>query len=56
MQEELRVEPVGDGRVRIGRWILRPGADWELQNAPVMMPAKRYAEALRAAAARGLLG
>ena len=56
MQEELRVEPVGEGRVRIGRWILRPGADWELQNTPVMMPAKRYAEALRAAAARGLLG
>jgi hypothetical protein len=55
MQEELRVESVGDGRVRIGRWILRPGADWELQQAPVMLPAKRYAEAIRAAARRGLL-
>ncbi len=55
MQEELRVEPLGDGRVRIGRWILRPGADWELQQAPVMLPAKRYAEAIRAAARDGLL-
>jgi hypothetical protein len=55
MQEELRVEPLGEGRVRIARWILRPGADWELQNAPVMLPAKRYAEAIRAAAQRGLL-
>jgi hypothetical protein len=55
MQEELRIEPVGEGRVRIGRWILRPGADWELQHAPVMLPAKRYAEAIRAAARGGLL-
>jgi len=55
MQEELRVEPLGEGRVRVARWILRPGADWELQNAPVMLPAKRYAEAIRAAARRGLL-
>jgi hypothetical protein len=55
MQEELRVEPLGEGRVRIGRWILRPGADWELQHAPVMLPAKRYAEAIRAAARAGLL-
>jgi hypothetical protein len=55
MQEELRVERMDGGRVRIGRWILRPGADWELQHAPVMLPAKRYAEAIRAAARRGLL-
>jgi hypothetical protein len=55
MQEELRVEPLGEGRLRIARWILRPGADWELQEAPVMLPAKRYAEAIRAAARRGLL-
>jgi hypothetical protein len=55
MQEELRVERMEDGRVRIGRWILRPGADWELQHTPVMLPAKRYAEAIRAAARRGLL-
>ena len=49
MQEELRVEPLGDGRVPIARWILRPRADWELQEAPVMLPAARYAEALRQA-------
>ncbi len=56
MQEELRVESLGDGRLRVARWILRPGAGWELQDAPVMLPAKRYAEAIRAAAGHGLLG
>jgi hypothetical protein len=55
MQEELRVERLDDGRVRIARWILRPGAGWELQEAPVMLPVARYAEALRAAAAAGVL-
>jgi hypothetical protein len=50
MQEELRVERLEGDRVRIGRWILRPGAGWELQEAPVMMPAGRYAEAIRGAA------
>jgi hypothetical protein len=55
MQEELRVERLDDGRVRIARWILRPGAGWELQEAPVMLPATRYAEAIRAAAGAGVL-
>jgi hypothetical protein len=55
MQEELRVERLGDSRVRIARWILRPGAGWELQEAPVMLPVARYAEAIRAAAAAGVL-
>jgi hypothetical protein len=55
LRDELRVEPVGDGRVRIARWIMRPNFGWELQEAPVMLPAKRYAEALRAAARSGLL-
>ena len=49
MQEELRVERLEDGRVRIARWILRPGAGWELQEAPVMLPA----EALRRGPPRG---
>ena len=55
MQEELRVERLDGDRVRIARWILRPGAGWELQEAPVMLPPKRYAEAIRAAAAAGVL-
>jgi hypothetical protein len=55
MQEELRVERLDGGRLRIGRWILRPGAGWELQEAPVMLPAARYAEAIRAAATAGVL-
>jgi hypothetical protein len=49
LQEELRVEAVGDGIVRVARWILRPGAGWELQDAPPMLPAARFAEALAAA-------
>jgi hypothetical protein len=55
MQEELRVERLDGERLRIARWILRPGAGWELQEAPVMLPAARYAEAIRAAAAAGVL-
>lgn len=53
LREELRVEAVGDGAVRVARWILRPGADWELQDAPPMLPAARFAEALAAAARIG---
>ena len=56
LREELRVEPAADGGVRIARWIYRPGeGTWELQDAPVMLPAKRFAEALRAAARGGVL-
>jgi hypothetical protein len=55
LRDELRVEPVEGGRLRIARWIMRPNFGWELQDAPVMLPAKRYAEALRAAARGGLL-
>jgi hypothetical protein len=56
MREELRVERLDDGRLRIGRWIFRPSHGWELQEAPTMLPAKRYAEAIADAARRGLLG
>jgi len=57
MREELRVEPVGEGSVRVARWVHWPGSGsgWELQDAPVMLPAKRFAEALRAAARGGVL-
>lgn len=55
MQEELRVERLDGDRLRIARWILRPGAGWELQEAPVMLPAARYVEAIRSAAAAGVL-
>ncbi|MDQ3992390.1 MAG: hypothetical protein M3229_01890 [Actinomycetota bacterium] len=49
LQEELRVEAVDEGAVRVARWILRPGAGWELQDAPPMLPAARFAQALAAA-------
>ena len=39
--------------MRIARWIFRPGADWELQEAPPMLPAARFAEALAAARRAG---
>ena len=54
-REELRVEPLDDGRVRVARWIQRPGAGWELQDAPPMLPAKRYAEALADAVRKGIV-
>jgi hypothetical protein len=56
LREELRVEPLDGGRVRVGRWLLYPSRGWELQDAPPMMPAARYAEALGAAARLGLVG
>ncbi len=46
-KEELRAEDLGDGRIRIARWVLRPGSGWEMQDAPVMVPAGRLAEAMR---------
>jgi hypothetical protein len=55
LQEELRVESTGEGEVRVARWILRPGAGWELKDAPPMLPAARFAEAIAAAARAGAL-
>ena len=57
MREELRVDRVGDGFVRIARWIFWPGTGvgWELQDAPVMLPEKRYEQALLDAAAKGVI-
>ncbi|MGI8439705.1 MAG: hypothetical protein ACR2NV_05800 [Thermoleophilaceae bacterium] len=47
MREELRAEIEEDGRtLRVARWILRPGRGWTMQEAPTMLPAKRYTEAL----------
>jgi hypothetical protein len=54
-KEELRVERLEDGRLRVGRWVLRPNQGWQLQEAPPMLPAKRYAEAFAGAARNGLL-
>jgi hypothetical protein len=57
MNEELRVERLGDGFVRIARWIFWPGTGvgWELQDAPVMLPEKRYEQALTDAAVKGVV-
>ena len=55
LREELRVERLDGDEVRIGRWLLYPSRGWELQEGPPMLPAVRYAEALREAARRGLL-
>ena len=56
LRDELRVEPLDGGRVRVSRWVLRPGTGWEMLDAPTMLPAQRYFEALGDTAARGLLG
>jgi hypothetical protein len=58
MNEELRVERLADpGFVRVARWIYWPGTGvgWELQEAPVMLPEKRYEQVLSDAAAKGIL-
>ena len=56
LRDELRVELIDDGRVRVARWVMRPNRGWELQEAPVMLPPKRFSEALAAAARKGVLG
>jgi hypothetical protein len=45
LRDELRVEPLEGDRVRVARWIMRPNRGWELQEAPVMLPPQRFAEA-----------
>jgi hypothetical protein len=55
LRDELRVERIDDRRVRVARWIMRPNRGWELQEAPVMLPPKRFTEALAAAARKGVL-
>jgi hypothetical protein len=54
-KEELRVEALDDGQLRVARWVLRPALGWELQDAPPMLPAARYAEALAGAVRHGLI-
>jgi hypothetical protein len=48
LRDELRVERLDDDRVRIARWIMRPNRGWELQEAPVMLPPARFAQAIAA--------
>jgi hypothetical protein len=55
LHDELRVERLDERRVRLARWIMRPNRGWELQEAPVMLPAARFAHALAAAAGKGVL-
>jgi hypothetical protein len=54
LRDELRVERIDHDRVRLARWIMRPNRGWELQEAPVMLPPKRFGEALAAAALKGV--
>ena len=55
LRDELRVERLDDDRLRIARWIMRPNRGWELQEAPVLLPAGRFLGALASAAERGVL-
>jgi hypothetical protein len=55
LRDELRVERIDDERLRIARWIMRPNRGWELQEAPVLLPADRFMGALGSAAERGVL-
>jgi hypothetical protein len=55
LREELRVERLDGDRARLARWVLRPGTGWDMLDAPTMLPARRYAEALRDAVRRGVI-
>jgi hypothetical protein len=55
LRDELRVERLDEGWIRVARWIMRPNRGWELQEAPVMLPPGRFAQALAAAAGKGVL-
>ena len=55
LRDELRVERLDEGRLRIARWVFRPGTGWDLLDAPTMLAARRYAEALADAARQSLL-
>jgi hypothetical protein len=55
LRDELRVERIDDDTLRIARWIMRPNRGWELQEAPVLLPADRFLGALGSAADRGVL-
>ena len=55
LRDELRVERLDEQRLRIARWIMRPNRGWELQEAPVLLPADRFLGALASAAERGVL-
>lgn len=45
LRDELRLERLEGDRIRLARWIMRPNRGWELQDAPVMLPPSRFAEA-----------
>jgi hypothetical protein len=55
LRDELRVERIDERRIRVARWVLRPNRGWELQEAPVLLPPARFAQALAAAAGKGVL-
>lgn len=56
MWDELRVEPLDRGMVRVARWVFRPGGSgWQITDAPPLLPAARYGQALAAATLLGLL-
>ncbi len=55
LRDELRLEALEDGQLRLARWLQRPNRGWELQEAPVLLPPVRFAQALADAARRGVL-
>lgn len=57
MKEELRLETLDEGLVRIARWVFWPGAGvgWEMQDSPVLLPEKRFEQVFSEAARAGLI-
>lgn len=57
MKEELRLETLDEGLVRIARWVFWPGAGagWQLQDSPVLLPEDRFEQVFSEAARSGLI-
>lgn len=57
MKEELRLETLDEGMVRIARWVFWPGAGvgWEMQDSPVLLPEDRFEQVFSEAARTGLI-
>lgn len=57
MKEELRLETLDEGLVRIARWVFWPGAGagWQMQDTPVLLPEARFEQVFSEAARNGLI-
>jgi hypothetical protein len=57
MKEELRLETLDEGLVRLARWVFWPGGGvgWEMHDSPVLLPENRFEQVFSEAARNGLI-